>query len=139
MRFLGGVGEGGASRRHMSTFTTAEAKSFLGTLLLFFWHEFLEEFDCINVHDIGVLGDFGGQGKILESLSGPPTSLSDLLSVIPLVLEVSHFRIPVINFIWDCVEGHDPLHEWGGDPNGKETDQDIMVCDAGMSGVALKH
>ena len=39
--FLGGVREGRASRHHMSTLVTAEAESFLGTLLLLFRGEFL--------------------------------------------------------------------------------------------------
>ena len=34
-RFLGGVGEGGTSGHHMSTFVAVEAKSLLGTLLSF--------------------------------------------------------------------------------------------------------
>ena len=59
--FLGGVREGGASRHHMSTFATAEAKSLLGTLLSFFRGEFLGEFDYINIYGIGVLGGPGGR------------------------------------------------------------------------------
>ena len=59
MRFLGGVREGGASGRHMSTFSAAEAKSLLGALLSFFWGEFLRDFDCVNVHGVGVLGGSG--------------------------------------------------------------------------------
>ena len=74
----------------------------------------------------------------MESLNRPPTSLSNLLSVIPLILEVSRLRVPVVDFIWDCVKGHDPLHEQGRDSSGEETDQDIVVRDTGMSGVTLK-
>ena len=74
----------------------------------------------------------------MESLSGPSALLSDLLSTIPLVLEVGGFRVSVVDFIWDCIEGHDPLHEQGGDSGGEETDQDIVVSDAGTSGVALE-
>ena len=122
----------------MSTFAASEAKSFLNALLSFFWGKFLREFDCINVHGVGVLGSLGGRGKRLESLSRPPTSLSDLLGMIPLILEVNHFRVPVVDFIWDCVEGHDLLHEWGGDSSGEETDQDIVVHDTSTSGVTLK-
>ena len=62
-RFLGGVREGGASGCHMSTFVAMEAKSLLGALFLFLRSELLQEFDCINVHGIGVLGDSGGRGE----------------------------------------------------------------------------
>ena len=41
-------------------FSAMEAKSLFGALLLFFWHEFLGEFDCINVYSIGVFGGLGG-------------------------------------------------------------------------------
>ena len=137
-RFLRGVGEGGASRCHMSTFAASEAKSLLGTLLLLFWGKFLGEFYRVNVHSVGVLSGSGGQGERLESLGRPPASLSDLLSMIPLVLEVSRFRVPVVDFIWDSIKRHDLLHERGGDSSGEEADQDIMVHDTGMSGVTLK-
>ena len=60
-RFLEGVREGRASGHHMSTFTTAEAKSFLGTLLSFFRRKFLREFDRVNIHGVGVLG--GSRGR----------------------------------------------------------------------------
>ena len=75
----------------------------------------------------------------MECLGGPSASLSDLLSTIPLVLEVSRLRVPVVDYIWDCVEGHDSFHKWGGDSGSEETDQDVVVCDASTSGVALEH
>ena len=74
----------------------------------------------------------------MESLDRPSTSLGDLLGAISLILEVGCLGVPVIDFIRDCIERYDLLHEWGGDSSGEETDQDIVVCDAGMSGVALK-
>ena len=121
----------------MSTFVALEAKSLFDALLSFFQGKFLREFDRIDVHGVEV---FGGllRGKRLESLSRPSTSLSDLLGSIPLVLEVGCLRVPVVDFIWDCVKGHDLLHEQDGDSGGKETDQDIVVHDAGLSGVTLK-
>ena len=51
---------------------------------------------------------------------------------------MSHFRVPIVDFIWDGIKGHDLLHEWGGDSSGEETDQDIVVRDAGTSGVTLE-
>ena len=74
----------------------------------------------------------------MEGLSGPPTLLNDLLSMIPLILKVSHLRVPFIDFIRDSIEGHDLLHEQGGDSSSKETNQDVMVHDASVSGVTLE-
>ena len=90
-RFLRRVSEGRASRHHVSTFATTEAESLLGALFSFLWSKFLGEFDHINIHGIGVFGCFRRQRKGLESLGGPSASLSDLLSTIPLVLEVGGF------------------------------------------------
>ena len=123
----------------MSTLSAAEAKSLLGALLLFFRGKLLREFDRINVHGVGVLGDSRGRGgEGLESLSRPSASLSDLLSTIPLVLEMGHFGVPFIDFVRNGVKGHDPLHERSGDSGGEEADKDIVVHDAGASGVALE-
>ena len=58
--------------------------------------------------------------------------------MVPLVLEVDGFGVLVINFVWYSIKGHDLLHEWGGDSSSEETDQDVMVHDAGVGGVALK-
>ena len=58
--FLGGVGEGGASGHHMSTFSAAKAESPLGALFSFFRGEFLGKFDRVNIHGIGVFGGSGG-------------------------------------------------------------------------------
>ena len=74
----------------------------------------------------------------MESLDRPPASLSDLLSTIPLVLEVGCLGIPFVDLVWNGVEGHDPFHAQSGDSCGEETDQDVVVRDAGTSGVALK-
>ena len=58
--------------------------------------------------------------------------------MIPLVLEVGRLRVPFVDFIEDSVKGHDPLHEWGGDSGSEETNQDVVIRDAGTSGVTLK-
>ena len=136
-RFLGGVREGRASRHHMSTFVALETKSLLGALLSFFWGKFLD-FDCINVHGIGVFGS-SRRREGLESLGRLSTLLSDLFHVVSLVLEMDCLRVLVINLFWYSVKGHDSLHEQGGDSSSKATDQDIVVHDAGLSGVALEH
>ena len=138
-RFLGEFGEGRASGHHMSTFSAAKAKSLLGTLLSFLGGEFLGEFDRVNIHGVWVSSGSGGrQGEGLESLGRPSTSLSDLLSTIPLVLEVSCLGVPFVDLIWNGIERHDPLHERGRDSGSEEADEHIVVRDAGMSGVALK-
>ena len=54
------VREGGASGRHMSTFSAAKAKSLLGALLSFLRGEFLGKFDRVNVHGVGVSRGSGG-------------------------------------------------------------------------------
>ena len=64
--------------------------------------------------------------------------MSDLLSAIPLVLEVSCLGVPFVNFIRDSVEGHDPFHEQGRDSGSEETDQDVVVRDASLGSVTLK-
>ena len=75
----------------------------------------------------------------MESLGRPPTSLSDLLGTIPLVLEVSRFGVPFVDFVWNGIKGHDPLHEWGGDSGSEEADEDVVVHDASASGVTLER
>ena len=99
VRFLGEVRERGTDRCHVPTFTAVEAESLLDALLLFFWSEFLWEFDYVNVHGIGVYSSSRRSGEGLESLDGPSTSLGDLFSTILLILEVGGFYIPVIDFI----------------------------------------
>ena len=74
----------------------------------------------------------------MEGLSGPSALLSDLFYIVPLVLEVDGFQVSVIDFIWDCIKGHDPLHEQGGDSGSKETNEDVVVHNASTSGVTLE-
>ena len=74
----------------MSIFVAVEVESLFGTLLLFFRGKFLQEFDCINIYGVGVLGGSGG-GEGLKGLSRPSTLLGDLFGMIPLVLEVGGF------------------------------------------------
>ena len=64
--------------------------------------------------------------------------MSDLLCMVPLVLEVGGFQVPVVDFVWDSIKGHDLLHEQSGDSSGEETNQDVVVCDSSTSGVTLK-
>ena len=120
----------------MSIFSMAEAKSFLGALLLFFWGE-LREFDHVNVYDIRVFCHSRGWER-LEGLSVPSTLLGDLLSSVPLVLEVSSFDIPHINLVWDSVKRHNPFHEWDGNSSSEEADENIVVCDASMANITLE-
>ena len=114
MRFFGGVREGGTGICHVSLLVAAKAQSFFETFLLFFWSEFLD-FYCINVHGIGVFGCPGGRGERLESLGRPSASLGNLLGMIPLILKVDGFGVPVVNFVWHSIKGHDSFHERSGD------------------------
>ena len=122
----------------MSASLTMEARSLFGALLVFFWGEFLQKFNCVNIHGVGVFGGSGGQGERLEGLSGSSALLSNLFCTIPLILEVGGFRVPVINFIWDYIKGHDLLHEWGGKSSSEEADEDVVVHNASMGGVAVE-
>ena len=123
----------------MSAFSAAKAESLLGVLLSFVQGEFLGEFDRVNVYSVRVFHGSGGrQGEGLESLGRPPTSLSYLLSTIPLVLEVGRLSVPFIDFVRNGIERHDPLHERGGDSSSEEADEDVVVRDASVSGVTLE-
>ena len=115
---------------------TSEAKFLLETFLSLFWGELLD-FYCINVHGIRVFSCLR-RGEGLESLGRPPALLGDLLHTVPLVLEMDCFGVPVVNLFWYSVERHDAFHERGRDSSGEETDQDIVVHDAGVGGVALE-
>ena len=138
MGFLKGVGEVGTGICHAILFLALEAKPLLETFFLLFQSKLLD-FHCVNIHGIGVLGSCSrGRGEGLEGLGGPSTSLSDLFHMIPLVLKVDGFGVPVVNIVWYGIEGHDLLHEQGRDSSSKETNQDVVVCDAGVGGVTLE-
>ena len=134
--FLRRFREGRGSGYYMSAFSASEAKSSLSTAFLFFGGQ-LGDFDCINIHSI-VVFYFQGGGKGLEGLGGPFTLLSDLVSLIPLVLELSSFGVPLINFCRDSVKGYDSFHQHGGDSDSKETNEDIGVHYANTDNVALE-
>ena len=74
----------------------------------------------------------------MEGLSSPSTSLGYLFCLVPIVLEMSGLDIPFINFVRDSVKGHDPFHEWCGNPSSKETNKDVVVHDASMGDIALE-
>ena len=135
--FLGGVREVWTCIGHVPLSSASEAKSFLKTFFLFFQGK-VSDFYHVDVHGVGVFCSPRGRGKGLEGLSGPSASLGDLLCAVPLVLEMDHFRVPVIDFFWYSVKRHDLLHERSGDSSSKETDQDIMVSDASVGGVTLE-
>ena len=136
--FLGGVREGRTGIFHMSFLAASKAKSLFETLFSFFWSKFLD-FYYINIHSIGVFGHHSrGRGEGLEGLGGPSTSLNDLFCTIPLVLKVDGLEVPVIDLVWYRVKRYDPLHEWGRDSCSKKADQDIVVRDAGVGGIALE-
>ena len=137
-RFLRRVWEGRAGRCHMPILAAVEAKSFLGTLLSFFWGQPFWEIDHIDVHSVEVFSHSGGRGESLESLGSPSTLLGNLLCTIPLVLEVSHLDVPFIDFFRDSVKGHDSFHEWGRNSSSKEANENIVICDASTGDIALE-
>lgn len=38
----------------------------------------------------------------------------------------------------ESVKGHDSFHQQGGNSDDEETDKDIVICDTGLSNVALE-
>ena len=121
----------------MSLFAALKAKSFLEAFLLFLWGKLLE-FYHVNVHGIGVFSHSRGKGKGLESLGRPSASLSNLLHAVPLILKMNSFGVPVINFVWYSVKGHDLLHGQGGDSSSEEADEHVVVYDASIYSVTLE-
>ena len=105
----------------MSLFAALETKSLFEAFLSFFWSEFPDFYE-VNIHGIGVFGHRSRGGEGLEGPGRPPASLDNLFCAVPLILEVDGFQIPLINFIQYRVQGHDLLHEQGGDSISKETD-----------------
>ena len=88
--FLESVREVWAGVSHVSFPMASEAESLFETLLLFFQSK-LFDFYCVDVHGIGVFSGPGGRRKGLEGLDCSPASLSNLLHMVPLVLEVDGF------------------------------------------------
>ena len=58
--------------------------------------------------------------------------------MIPLVLEMGRFSVPLIDLVGDGVEGHNPLHQRGGDSGSEEADEDVVISDASAGGVTLE-
>ena len=128
--------KGGAGRCHISILTAAEAESFLGTFFLLFMGQFWN-FNCVYVHGVEVF-DSGGRGEGLEGLGGLSTTLGNLVSAVPLVLEMSSFGVPLVDFAWNGVKGHDLFHKWYRDPSSKEADEYIVICNVDAGNVALE-
>ena len=104
----------------MSLFVASETESFPEAFFSLLWGKFLD-FYSVNVHGIGVLGH-SWRGEGLEGLGSPSASLGDLLCTAPLILEMDHFRVLVINLFWYSIERHDSFHEQGRDSGHEETD-----------------
>ena len=137
MGFLRWFGEPGVVRDHVPLFPVVEAESFFDTFL-FLLRGQLQKFHCIYIHSIAVFGCPGGGGERLESLHRSSALLGNLFSMIPLVLEVGGLGVLVINFIWDGVKGYVLLHQQDRDSSSKDTDQDIVVYDAGIGNILLE-
>ena len=95
----------------MPILPTVKIKSLLGILFCSSRVSFFGRFDHINVHSIEVFNCSGGEGEGLEGLGSPSTSLGNLVSMVPLVLKVCGFSIPLVDFVRDSVKGYDSLHE----------------------------
>ena len=51
---------------------------------------------------------------------------------------MSHLCVLLVDFTKDNVERHDPLHKRSGNPDDKEADENIVVCDVSMGNVTLE-
>ena len=71
-------------------------------------------------------------------LSGVLVSSQDLLSSLPLSLEVDHFGVPFLNGSWYGIHGHDLSHERGGYSSREISDEDVWVFDVGPGNMVLK-
>ena len=71
-------------------------------------------------------------------LSGVLVSSQDLLSSLPLSLEVDRFEVPFLNGSWYGIHGHDLSHERGGYSSREISDEDVWVFDVGPGNMVLK-
>ena len=74
----------------------------------------------------------------MEGLGSCSTLLSNLVSIVPLILEVSSFGIPLVDFSRHGVEEHNSFHKWDRYSCSEEADEDIFIRDAGTGDVALE-
>ena len=113
----------------MSGLSTAEAESFLHTLLSFFSSKF-SDFDDVYIHGIGVTSLGGGGEGMVGLMGGFRVPFGDFFSALPLGLEGNGLFVPVIDGGRDRVHGHDLVHEGGRDSGGEISNKDILIGDA---------
>ena len=74
----------------------------------------------------------------MEGLGSPSTFLGDLFCMVLLVLEVNCLGVLLIDFVRDGIKGHNLFHEWGRNSGSEETNEDVVVRDAGMGDIILE-
>ena len=124
----------------MSGFVTFEAKVVVKTPLPFFRGEFLNS-DGIHIHCIWVLFLLVMVivvSVVSEREEGIVSSFGDLIGSFPDLFEVKGLLVPFFHGSWNGVHGIDPSYKLGGDPSGKEVDQDVLIGDSTEGGVVLK-
>jgi len=119
-------------------FPAAEAESFFLAAFSLFRGE-LRDFDCINIHCIGVTRFRGGGGERLIRVGWFDVSSSDFVSAIPLGLEMNGLLVPVADGGGDGVHGHDMSHERRGNPSGVISDENVLVVNGRHSYVVLEE
>jgi len=96
------------------------------------------DFDCVNIHCIGVMGFQRGGGERLIRVGWFDVSPSDFIGAIPLGLEMNGLFVPVTDGGGNGVHGHDMAHEGGGNPSGIVFDEYIFVINGGHGYVVLE-
>ena len=123
----------------VSGFATFETEVILKTPLSFLRGEFLDS-DGINIHGVWVLFFLGMvvASVILERDERVVPSFGDLIGSFPDLFEVQGLLVPFLHGGWDNVHGVNSSHKLGGDPSGKEVDQNILISDSTEGGVVFE-
>ena len=122
----------------MTRFSAMKAESFFLASIMFFGGKF-GNFDCVNVHCVGVTRFRGRWGERLVRVRRFDVPSGDFVSVVPLGLEVNGFLVPVTNSGRDGVHRHNVAHEGGGNSGGVVADENVFIVDGRHSYVILKE
>ena len=123
----------------MSWSTTFEAKVVLKTSLPFFVGEFFDS-DGVDIHGIWVffLLVVVVIPVVLEGNEWVVSSLGDFVGPFPNLFEMKGLLVPFFHGGWDDVHGVNSSHKLGGNPSGKEIDQDIFISDSTKGSIVFE-
>jgi len=122
----------------VTRFSATEAESFFLAAFLLFRGK-LRDFDCVNVHCVGVTGFRRGGGEHLIRVGWFDVSPGDFIGTIPLGLEINGLFVPVVNVGGDGGHGHDTAHEGRGNPSGVVSDENVFVVNGRHSYIVLEE